>query len=83
MRLNSQDIMRVPPVASVCPPNEYESFESQQVASDCMWSDPAKDDQVRGDTLGTKAGVMYYSLACGMQQYIPRCCYLRCVWDPM
>eukprot|EP00752_Nemacystus_decipiens_P018215 g16344.t1 len=40
-----EDIMRVPPVASVCPPNECETFESQQVASDCMWSDPAKDDQ--------------------------------------
>ncbi|CAN0259372.1 unnamed protein product, partial [Ectocarpus sp. 8 AP-2014] len=40
-----QDIMCVPPVASVCPPNECETFESQQVASDCMWSDPAKDEQ--------------------------------------
>ncbi|CAM9963654.1 unnamed protein product [Ascophyllum nodosum] len=40
-----QDIMCVPSVASVTPPNEHETFESQQVASDCMWSDPAKDDQ--------------------------------------
>lgn len=46
-----QDIMRVPRVASVCPPNECETFESQQVASDCMWSDPAKDDQVPCQTL--------------------------------
>ena len=38
--------MCVPSVASVTPPNEHETFESQQVASDCMWSDPAKDDQV-------------------------------------
>lgn len=41
-----QDIMSVPPVASVCPPNQCETFESQQVASDCMWSDPARDEQV-------------------------------------
>ena len=39
--------MRVPAVASVCPPNECETFETQQVASDCMWSDPAKDEQVK------------------------------------
>lgn len=47
--------MSVPPVASVCPPNEYESFESQQVASDCMWSDPAKDEQVR-----LRSNVLYH-----------------------
>lgn len=47
----AQDIMRVPPVASVCPPNECETFESQQVASDCMWSDPAKDEQVKPECL--------------------------------
>ena len=38
--------MSVPQVSGVCPPNEYETFESQQVASDCLWSDPAKGDQV-------------------------------------
>lgn len=36
----------MPAVAGVCPPNEYETFESQQVASDCLWSDPARDNQV-------------------------------------
>ncbi|CAM9183256.1 unnamed protein product, partial [Choristocarpus tenellus] len=41
-----QDILCVPPVAGVCPPNESETFESQQVASDCMWSDPARNEQV-------------------------------------
>ncbi|CAM9837623.1 unnamed protein product [Scytosiphon promiscuus] len=40
-----QDILCVPSVAGVCPPNEYETFESQQVASDCLWSDPARDNQ--------------------------------------
>lgn len=42
-----QDIMSVPQVSGVCPPNDLETFESQQVASDCLWSDPAKGDQVR------------------------------------
>lgn len=45
-----QDILCVPAVAGVCPPNEYETFESQQVASDCLWSDPARDNQVGGVT---------------------------------
>lgn len=40
-----QDIMSVPAVAGICPANQYETFESQQVASDCLWSDPAKDNQ--------------------------------------
>ncbi|CAM9106884.1 unnamed protein product [Phaeothamnion confervicola] len=40
-----QDILSVPSVAGVCPPNELETFESQQIASDCLWSDPAKDEQ--------------------------------------
>lgn len=39
--------MSVPQVAGVCPPNDLETFESQQVASDCLWSDPAKGDQAR------------------------------------
>eukprot|EP00903_Cladosiphon_okamuranus_P015625 g14428.t2 len=43
-----QDILCVPSVAGVCPPNEYETFESQQVASDCLWSDPARDNQEMG-----------------------------------
>jgi diadenosine tetraphosphatase ApaH/serine/threonine PP2A family protein phosphatase len=40
-----QDIMSIPAIAGVCPPNEFETFESQQAASDCLWSDPAKEDQ--------------------------------------
>ncbi|CAM9679230.1 unnamed protein product [Chrysoparadoxa australica] len=44
-RSRIQDIMQVPSIAGVCPPNEGETFESQQVASDCMWSDPARDHQ--------------------------------------
>lgn len=50
-RPRGQDILCVPAVAGVCPPNEYETFESQQVASDCLWSDPARDEQVR-DRMG-------------------------------
>lgn len=46
--------MCVPSVASVCPPNDRETFESQQVASDCLWSDPANEAQVRGIGLGAK-----------------------------
>lgn len=41
--------MSVPQVSGVCPPNDLETFESQQVASDCLWSDPAKGDQARHD----------------------------------
>ncbi|CAN0427642.1 unnamed protein product, partial [Discosporangium mesarthrocarpum] len=49
----AQDILCVPSVAGVCPPNANETFESQQVASDCMWSDPARDEQEqRLDALG-------------------------------
>lgn len=56
-----QDILSIPQVASVCPPNELETFESQQVASDCMWSDPAKGNQVKTEsnayrTAGTGTG---------------------------
>jgi len=42
-----QDILMVPSVAGVNPPNELETFETQQVASDCLWSDPARGDQER------------------------------------
>mmetsp|Transcript_5507 Transcript_5507/g.8315 ORF Transcript_5507/g.8315 Transcript_5507/m.8315 type:complete len:407 (+) Transcript_5507:380-1600(+) len=40
-----QDILSVPAVASVCPASLEETIESNQVASDCLWSDPAKHDQ--------------------------------------
>jgi len=40
-----QDILMVPAMAGVNPPNELETFETQQVASDCLWSDPARGEQ--------------------------------------
>ena len=40
-----QDILSVPRVAGVNPPYEHESEDAQQVASDCIWSDPASEDQ--------------------------------------
>jgi len=35
----------VPKVAGINPPYEHETEEYQQVASDCIWSDPASDEQ--------------------------------------
>jgi hypothetical protein len=40
-----QDILNVPKVAGINPPYEHETEEYQQVASDCIWSDPASDEQ--------------------------------------
>lgn len=40
-----KDILNVPKVAGINPPYEHEDEEHQQVASDCIWSDPASDDQ--------------------------------------
>jgi hypothetical protein len=40
-----QDILDVPPIAGINPPLEYEDEHHQQVASDCIWSDPASDEQ--------------------------------------
>ena len=40
-----QDILSVPKVAGINPPYEHENEEYQQVASDCIWSDPASDEQ--------------------------------------
>ena len=40
-----QDILCVPKVAGINPPYEHETEEYQQVASDCIWSDPASDEQ--------------------------------------
>jgi len=42
-----QDILKVPRIAGINPPYEHESEHYQQVASDCIWSDPASDDQER------------------------------------
>ena len=39
------DILSVPKVAGINPPYEHETEEYQQVASDCIWSDPASDEQ--------------------------------------
>eukprot|EP00339_Tiarina_fusa_P001205 CAMPEP_0117076298 /NCGR_PEP_ID=MMETSP0472-20121206/53783_1 /TAXON_ID=693140 ORGANISM="Tiarina fusus, Strain LIS" /NCGR_SAMPLE_ID=MMETSP0472 /ASSEMBLY_ACC=CAM_ASM_000603 /LENGTH=557 /DNA_ID=CAMNT_0004802137 /DNA_START=328 /DNA_END=2001 /DNA_ORIENTATION=+ len=40
-----QDILNVPKVAGINPPYEHEEDAYQQVASDCIWSDPASEDQ--------------------------------------
>ena len=40
-----QDILNVPRVAGINPPYEHEEDSYQQVASDCIWSDPASEDQ--------------------------------------
>lgn len=40
-----QDILNVPKVAGINPPYEHEDDLYQQVASDCIWSDPASSEQ--------------------------------------
>ena len=40
-----QDILNVPKVAGINPPYEHEDDDYQRVASDCIWSDPASEDQ--------------------------------------
>ena len=40
-----KDILNVNKVAGINPPYEHENEEYQQVASDCIWSDPASDYQ--------------------------------------
>lgn len=40
-----QDVLNVPKVAGINPPYEHEDESYQQVASDCIWSDPASDEQ--------------------------------------
>lgn len=40
-----QDILNVPSIAGINPPYENEDEYYQQVASDCIWSDPASDEQ--------------------------------------
>ena len=40
-----QDILSVPKVSGINPPYEHEREDQQQVASDCIWSDPASDEQ--------------------------------------
>eukprot|EP00571_Detonula_confervacea_P004615 CAMPEP_0172328968 /NCGR_PEP_ID=MMETSP1058-20130122/60631_1 /TAXON_ID=83371 /ORGANISM="Detonula confervacea, Strain CCMP 353" /LENGTH=648 /DNA_ID=CAMNT_0013046113 /DNA_START=1565 /DNA_END=3511 /DNA_ORIENTATION=+ len=40
-----KDILNVSKVAGINPPYEHEVDEYQQVASDCIWSDPASEDQ--------------------------------------
>jgi len=42
-----QDILTVPTVAGINPPFEHEDEDHQQVASDCIWSDPASEEQER------------------------------------
>jgi len=40
-----QEILKVPKVAGINPPYEHELSNYQQVASDCIWSDPASAEQ--------------------------------------
>jgi hypothetical protein len=40
-----RDILNVNKVAGINPPYEHEDEDYQQVASDCIWSDPASEDQ--------------------------------------
>jgi hypothetical protein len=40
-----QDILNVPAVAGINPPYQHEPEQYQQVASDCIWSDPATAQQ--------------------------------------
>jgi diadenosine tetraphosphatase ApaH/serine/threonine PP2A family protein phosphatase len=40
-----QDILNVPKVAGINPPYVHENEVYQQVASDCIWSDPASEEQ--------------------------------------
>lgn len=40
-----QDVLNVPKVAGINPPYEHEDDAYQQVASDCIWSDPASEEQ--------------------------------------
>lgn len=42
-----QDILSVPRVAGINPPYQHEPEIYQRVASDCIWSDPASDEQER------------------------------------
>ena len=40
-----KDILNVSKVAGINPPYEHEEDDYQQVASDCIWSDPASEEQ--------------------------------------
>jgi len=44
-RSRIQEILKVPRVAGINPPYEHEQEQYQQIASDCIWSDPASEDQ--------------------------------------
>jgi hypothetical protein len=43
-----QAIMAIPPVISVMPPYDHEAEWMKQVATDCIWSDPASEDMEVG-----------------------------------
>jgi len=42
-----EDVLAVSSVAGINPPYEHEGDAHQQVASDCIWSDPASEEQER------------------------------------
>lgn len=65
-----QSILAIPKVASVMPSYEYENEWMQQVATDCIWSDPAPesmepqlDDTGFGDSPRGGGAVMFGSAA--------------------
>jgi len=44
-RSEVEQILGVPSVAGINPPYEHEGKDAQQIASDCIWSDPATQEQ--------------------------------------
>eukprot|EP00584_Thalassiosira_punctigera_P021163 CAMPEP_0172551164 /NCGR_PEP_ID=MMETSP1067-20121228/36655_1 /TAXON_ID=265564 ORGANISM="Thalassiosira punctigera, Strain Tpunct2005C2" /NCGR_SAMPLE_ID=MMETSP1067 /ASSEMBLY_ACC=CAM_ASM_000444 /LENGTH=653 /DNA_ID=CAMNT_0013338909 /DNA_START=205 /DNA_END=2166 /DNA_ORIENTATION=- len=50
-----KDILNVDKVAGINPPYEHEDDDYQQVASDCIWSDPASEHQ-ESSTVDRKTG---------------------------
>uniref|UniRef100_A0A7S2WKS3 Serine/threonine specific protein phosphatases domain-containing protein n=1 Tax=Rhizochromulina marina TaxID=1034831 RepID=A0A7S2WKS3_9STRA len=45
-------ICRVPPVSGINPPYDHEEEHLRQLASECIWSDPAGEDQEESGELG-------------------------------
>lgn len=45
-------ICRIPAVSGINPPYDHEEEHLRQLASECIWSDPAGEDQEEGQELG-------------------------------
>lgn len=43
--MSIQDVLLVSKIAGINPPYEHETEITQQIASDCIWSDPASEEQ--------------------------------------